>query len=330
MDYETFPAARDDRHTLDAALLTAWQDLAAFGLPTPKRPDVSLYFRSLGGILAALTGVGQMKLVADVMLHVDYLADKASLSPNALLGGEPFCIDQQFILDGIDNIGFVLRAGRETTGTAAATPDTLPPDVMAMIAEAETRLAGWCTREKAVCIAETIVAERPLICVEIGIFGGRSLIPAAAALRHNGLGVIYGIEAWSPVVAVQNATNQANDDWWSKVDFGRIKHDFYRFVTDMELTRQVRLIEAPSGKASAMFDDIDFLHIDGSHSVVNAAEDVILYARKVRPGGIIVFDDVNWQSTAPARELLATLCDTEIVLKDPASGLDICAVLRRR
>ena len=75
---------------------------------------------------------------------------------------------------------------------------------------------------------------------------------------------------------------------------------------------------------------IDFLHIDGSHSMINAAEDVILYARKVRRGGIVVFDDVNWQSTAPALELLGTLCDTVTMLKDPDSGRDICAVLRRR
>ena len=92
----------------------------------------------------------------------------------------------------------------------------------------------------------------------------------------------------------------------------------------------MRLIEAPSARAVALFDAIDFLHIDGAHSMINAAEDVILYARKVRRGGIVVFDDVNWQSTAPALELLGALCDTVTMLKDPDSGRDICAVLRRR
>jgi hypothetical protein len=155
-------------------------------------------------------------------------------------------------------------------------------------------------------------------------------VPCAAALRHIGAGAIYGVEAWSPHVAIENVTNEINDDWWSRVDFADIKRAFYRFIAAANLTPHVRVIEAPSGRAASLFDEIDFLHIDGSHSVVNAAEDVILYARKVRSGGIVVFDDVNWKSTAPARDLLAALCDTVSVLKDPATGLDVCAVMRRR
>jgi predicted O-methyltransferase YrrM len=209
-------------------------------------------------------------------------------------------------------------------------PEGIPEDVFTLILKAEAKLVGWCSREKALVIAHTVLQERPSICVEIGIFGGRSLVPCAAALRHIGAGEIYGIEAWSPNVAIENVTNEGNDDWWSKVDFARIKQEFYRFVAATNLTPHVRVIEAPSGRAASLFDQIDFLHIDGSHSVINAAEDVILYARKVRSGGIVVFDDVNWQSTGPALELLGALCDTVTVLKDPESGLDTCAVLRRR
>ena len=166
--------------------------------------------------------------------------------------------------------------------------------------------------------------------MEIGVFGGRSLIPCAAALRHIGDGAIYGIEAWSSNVAIENPTSHDNDDWWSRVDFTRIKQEFFRFIAATNLTREVRIVEAPSHRAASLFDQIDFLHIDGSHSIINAAEDVILFARKVRAGGIIVFDDINWKSTAPARALLDAICDTVTVLKNPESGQDICAVLRRR
>ena len=131
-------------------------------------------------------------------------------------------------------------------------------------------------------------------------------------------------------VAIENATDAGNDEWWSKVDFAEIKRAFFQFVAANDLTQQVRVIEAPSGRAAALFDQIDFLHIDGSHSLVNAVEDVILYARKVRSGGIVVFDDINWPSTAPARELLMVLCDVVTTLKDADTGMDVCAVLRRR
>jgi hypothetical protein len=210
------------------------------------------------------------------------------------------------------------------------TPQGIPREVFGLILDAEEQLVGWCSRDKAMIIARIVLQERPLVCVEIGIFGGRSLIPCAAALRYLGAGAIYGIEAWTPKVAVENVTNKGNDEWWATVDFASIKREFYRFVAAENLTEQVKVIEAPSNRAAALFDQIDFLHIDGSHSMVNAAEDVILYARKVRSGGTIVFDDVDWQSTAPAHALLASICDTVITLKDPQTGLDVCAVMRRR
>jgi hypothetical protein len=248
--------------------------------------------------------------------------EKALLSARSVLRER-----QQFVQKAITNINAVLKM--VPGERMEETPVGIPRDVFGLILDAEEKLVGWCSREKAIVIARTVLQERPLVCVEIGVFGGRSLVPCAAALQYAGVGAIYGIEAWSPNVATENATNNGNDEWWSKVDFSGIKREFYRFLVTANLTPQVRIIEAPSSRAAALFDQIDFLHIDGSHSMVNATEDVILYARRVRRGGIIVFDDVNWKSTAPARELLATLCDTVAVLKDPASGLDIWAVRRR-
>ena len=242
------------------------------------------------------------------MTHIDYLADKAGCNAAVILGGGHFTTDRQIILDALTNTGAVLQ--EVSRNRPEPPPEGLPEDVFTLILEAEAKLAGWCSREKALVIARTVLRERPKTCVEIGVFGGRSLVPCAAALRHIGAGEIYGIEAWSSGVATEYVTNEVNDDWWSKVDFARIKQEFYRFVAATNLTQHVRVIEAPSGRAAALFDEIDFLHVDGSHSMVNAAEDVILYARKVRRGGIVVFDDVNWQSTAPALELLGALCDT--------------------
>ena len=51
-------------------------------------------------------------------------------------------------------------------------------------------------------------------------------------------------------------------------------------------------------------------------------------SRKVRSGGIVVFDDVNWRSTAPARALLGSPRDPATTTKDPFSGLDVCAAVR--
>lgn len=313
---------------LDRALVSAWQILGGFGVGIPSTGDLFAYFKSVDAVLKALKNSGGAAAAEAVMTHIDYLAGKAGCHATTILRGGAFTVHQQVILDALIHIGTILqtRAPRRTEQP----PEDIPEEVFALILEAEAKLVGWCSREKALTIARTVLRERPRTCVEIGIFGGRSLVPCAAALRHIGAGEIYGIEAWSPDVAVENVTNEVNDAWWSKVDFASIKQTFYRFVAETGLTRHVRLIEAPSGRAATLFDQIDFLHIDGSHSMVNAAEDVILYVRKVRSGGIVVFDDVNWRSTAPARALLESLCDPVMMMKDPSSGLDVCAVLRRR
>jgi predicted O-methyltransferase YrrM len=328
MDIDVDSSPYSMNTTLEDGLVSAWQSLSPFGLQDPSSNDLFNYFKALEGVLSKLSRQGALGPVEEIMHHVDYLAGKTGFSAKSILKGERFLAKGPVVFDTLVNIGDVLRTVQQLKREQI--PEGIPEDVFMLILEAEANLTGWCSREKALVIAHTVLRERPVTCVEIGIFGGRSLMPCAAALRHIGAGVIYGIEAWRADVAVENATTDANDEWWSKVDFNQVKQDFYRFVAATNLVQHVRLIEAPSARAASLFDQIDYLHIDGSHSMVNAAEDVVLYARKVRSGGIVVFDDINWKTTTPARELLGTLCTTVTVLKDPETGLDICEVMRRR
>lgn len=196
------------------------------------------------------------------------------------------------------------------------------------IVAAELELEGWCSREKARALARAIEQEKPLLCVEIGIFGGRSIVPCAAALRHNGAGVVYGIETWSPAVATEHFTSEENDRWWQSVDFPRIKRDFFAFIAGHGFTEQIRVIEAPSRDAAQLFDAIDFLHIDGAHSVFNAVEDVALYAKKLRVGGVVVLDDVDWPTTGPAHEVLKSIAEPLLTI-DNDKGQPACAFLRK-
>lgn len=248
---------------------------------------------------AKLAGVSD-EVRSNVMIHVDYLADKARTTREAVLSGRQIEVLPQILHDALHNIRAVLA----TAVAAKATPVGGVSDVIAL---AEAALQGWCSREKALAIAGIVAAERPKLCVEIGVYGGRSLVPAAAALRANGEGVIYGIETWRPEVAVEHDTNAENDAWWQKTDFGAVKTAFLKFIVDNGLATQVRLIEAPSADAASLFGTIDYLHIDGAHSTYNAAEDVVLYARKVRSGGIIIMDDTDWPTTGPAVAILDSI-----------------------
>lgn len=206
--------------------------------------------------------------------------------------------------------------------------DPIVRTVPGAIEAAERALEGWCSRAKATALADAIVRERPEICVEIGIFGGRSIVPCAAALRQNGTGVIYGIETWNPSVATEHFTSEENDAWWQEVDFTRIKREFLAFIAAHGFTEQIRILECPSRHAASFFETIDFLHIDGAHSVFNAAEDVVLYARKLRAGGIVVLDDIDWPTTGPAHDILKSIAEPLLTIEDD-EGRPTCAFLRK-
>ncbi len=148
---------------------------------------------------------------------------------------------------------------------------------------------------------------------EIGIFGGKSFFPVCAAFKAKGRGKHYGVEPWSNDVAVEHFTDAGNDDWWEKVDLQAIKEHFFKHLMSLGLVANAAIIEAPSDSAYRLFatsrfeKKIDLLHIDGSHSVIDALHDVSNWTKLVRPGGYVLLDDINWPSVQLAYEYLKLL-----------------------
>jgi len=169
-------------------------------------------------------------------------------------------------------------------------------------------LEGWCSPQKAVLLYSLVREYKPAKVVEIGIYGGRSIVPIAAALKDNGAGEVWGIETWSGSAATSYRTGIANDFWWMNIDFTKIKGDFLEFVLRHRLHDTIRVVEAPSDRCGGLFDRIDMLHIDGNHSMYGAAQDVVNFVSKVPSGGIVVYDDINWPSTAAGLEILRDTC----------------------
>jgi predicted O-methyltransferase YrrM len=277
------------------------------------------YFEQLGTKVGSLAEGARRR----VMRHVDYLAKRVGLSSDQLLAGAKFEATPALISDAVKNIDAVIqgarKSGRKLGGKLGA------DEIIARSAS----LPGWCSPEKASAIAQLVRSERPAVCVEVGIFGGRSVVPCAAILREIGEGVIYGIETWSPATATQYVTGKKNDEWWREVDFPKVKADFFKFLVENDLVTHVRIVEAPSAEVAHLFSDIDYLHIDGAHSIYNAAEDVVSYLKRVRSRGIIIMDDINWPTTAPAYAILQAFCEPISTLTDE-NGNDACAFLRKR
>ncbi|MDQ1184630.1 class I SAM-dependent methyltransferase [Agrobacterium larrymoorei] len=263
----------------------------------------------------------------EVTKHCDYLAEKSGLQTSELFEAETLNVHPNVFSDALNNISAVLASVSSPAENTAANRED---GVEFIIKTSRAELEGWCSHEKARTMAQYIRKLGPNICVEIGVYGGMSLFPCAAALKENGQGRIYGIESWSNAVATENKTSDGNDEWWRAVDFEKIKRDVYTFAARHGLTSQVCLIEASSTKVSHLFDTIDFLHIDGSHSMLNAAADVIQYGMKVRSGGIIVMDDIEWDTTIPAVMILKDFCDELEVMENPSNGKPSAAFFRKR
>ena len=62
--------------------------------------------------------------------------------------------------------------------------------------ESMSQCTGWCSIAKGEFLVDLVLKHQPKVIVEIGVWGGRSLIPMASALKSLGEGIAYGIDPW--------------------------------------------------------------------------------------------------------------------------------------
>lgn len=161
---------------------------------------------------------------------------------------------------------------------------------------------GWCTREKAHCLMDFVQRHQPLLCVEIGAFGGSTSYPIASALKFAKKGHLYAIDAWSNPEAVSGfAADDPNYPWWETVDLILVKDTFINELSQKKLMPWCSVIHATSRQAAAEFADnsIDMLYVDGNFSSSGSLEDLVTYFPKVKPGGHIWLNDANILSKRP-------------------------------
>ncbi len=155
-------------------------------------------------------------------------------------------------------------------------------------------LPGWCSYDKACRLAGMIIALRPEISLEVGIYGGRSFLPMALAHKFIGKGTVIGIEPWSYEAAIEGYDDK-NKDWWlNHSHLEQAKSSFLRAANLLGVANVMKVHEVKSDEFNPP-DGIGVLHLDGQHSE-QALRDVKRYAPKVQIGGFVVLDDVAWDS----------------------------------
>ena len=155
------------------------------------------------------------------------------------------------------------------------------------------KLQGWCTVLKAGIMMDLVLKTKPDVVVEIGVFGGKSVIPVAIALKANKKGVIYGIDPWDSDSSVEGMISEPNKDWWGALDHGEILQGLIDKIKEFDVRNQIILYKATSEEAPPI-EGIDILHIDGNHSDETSYLDVTKWVPLMNSGGWIIFDDMTW------------------------------------
>ncbi len=201
---------------------------------------------------------------------------------------------------------------QDKTGITAVDTNLSWDEYKAQTMQIVTRMHGWCTPEKATRMMELVKSRKPETFVEVGVYGGRSVLPVVAAMQYVGKGVGYAIDSWEVDPAV-TGLEQVNQEWWSQIDLISIMNDFISWMKVAKLQNRYSLIKTTSKLALPLFGkrSIDLLHIDGNHSEESAYFDATNWLPKVKKGGVIIFDDANWPQTQKAVKYILTKAKME-------------------
>ena len=173
------------------------------------------------------------------------------------------------------------------------------PTLFSDIEHEQPKLPGWCSPDKALTLGALVLAHRPALTVELGVFGGSSFIPMAMAHKAVASGQIVGIDPWDKAAAVAAQVTNEDREWWSKLDMEGLYQSFLGELRRLDLSPWAKIIRRKSDDADVP-PSIGLLHVDGGHNE-QAIRDVVRFAQHVEIGGYCVMDDLNWQGGAVGR-----------------------------
>ena len=133
-------------------------------------------------------------------------------------------------------------------------------------------------------LRDTLIAERSRVVIEIGLAYASSALAIAEAL------VSQGTRGARHLIIDAYQDRFANVGWEALLDAG---------LTDVcSLIRERSQLALPRLVAERFVADAAF--VDGSHTFHNVFIDLAFLDELVRPGGVIILDDVEWPSVGTA------------------------------
>jgi len=186
---------------------------------------------------------------------------------------------------------------------------------------------GWLTPERGIELAALTMQMQPDTIVSIGVFGGRSVVAFALALKAIGKGKVFGIDPWKKEDCLEGET-KANQEWWKSIDLEKVHRGTMEAIWRLGLDDYAVIIRAASHRLPRLFPGgIDILEIDGSHVEDAAYRDVEMYVPQMNTNGFVIMDDLNWtddsghRTTKKAHDLLLTYCQPYKISEDGNWGI---------
>lgn len=157
----------------------------------------------------------------------------------------------------------------------------------------------WTKLDKCQTLAAMIVANRPKVVVEVGVWEGSSFLPQLLALKHVGGGIGIAIDSWSAIASIEGQVDPANVNWWGKQSIH--DHAYQKFCGLLAKHGLVDICRVVRSRSDAVdvksvvdsYGPIDMLHVDGNHGDA-AIGDVERFAPHIPVGGLLILDDCDW------------------------------------
>lgn len=183
-------------------------------------------------------------------------------------------------------------------------------------------MEGWCSHEKATQLFQAVERTKPKICVEIGVFGGRSVVAIAMGLKKQGSGIIFGIDPWNIDACLEGSNTETNNNWWENVPWEGIIGSYFDKIQEFDLLPYVSHLAKHDKDCLGYFSDgsIDLIHFDSNHSEEVSCRTVKDWWGKIRKGATIIMDDIDWEGQDKALELMKQL-GVEVVTEYPKFGI---------
>jgi predicted O-methyltransferase YrrM len=127
-------------------------------------------------------------------------------------------------------------------------------------------------------------AQRPIRYLEIGAFYGANLLSVEKTYAAHPESRIYCVDPWKDYDEYpEYKTMQASI--------------FEKFLSNVSRIGEKLVIRRGfSNREVPLFEDdfFDIIYIDGNHEPEYVLEDAVLAFRKLKPNGILIFDDYGW------------------------------------